>query len=63
MYESTVAVASWAANRLDIFVVGGDKALYHKSWNGTAWEPSETGWEDLGGDVINVTPWPPPLIQ
>jgi hypothetical protein len=36
---------SWAANRLDIFAVGTDNALYHKWWNGSAWG----GFESLGG--------------
>jgi len=31
------AVASWAPNRLDVFVVGGDRALYHRAWDGSAW--------------------------
>jgi len=25
-----------------------DSALYHKAWNGSAWLPSLTGWENLG---------------
>lgn len=35
-------------NRLDVFVVGTDTALYHKWWDGSAWNPSVTGWENLG---------------
>jgi hypothetical protein len=31
------AVASWAPNRLDLFMVGGDRALYHRWWDGSAW--------------------------
>ena len=38
------AVASWAANRLDTFVIGEDSAMWHKWWDGN-W----SGWESLGG--------------
>nr|MDJ0593859.1 S8 family serine peptidase [Pleurocapsa sp. MO_226.B13] len=31
-----VAVSSWAANRLDCFVVGNNRALWHKWWDGSA---------------------------
>ena len=37
------AVVCWGPNRLDVFVVGTDSALYHKWWNGSAWGPSVTG--------------------
>jgi len=36
------AAASWAAGRLDVFVVGTDRALYHKWWNG-AWSTGSPG--------------------
>jgi hypothetical protein len=39
------AVASWAANRLDVFSAGSDHKLNHKWWNGSAWHQ----WETLGG--------------
>jgi hypothetical protein len=39
------AVSSWAANRLDTFVIGQDSAMWHKWWGGSAW----SGWESLGG--------------
>ncbi len=42
-------VASWGQNRLDIFGLGTDGAMYHKAWDGTAWRPSLTDWERLGG--------------
>jgi hypothetical protein len=45
-------VLSWGPNRLDIFVVGqNDNALYHKAWDGAQWQPSMTGWENLGGTL------------
>ena len=40
-----VTVSSWAANRLDCFVVGTDSAMWHRWWDGSAWR----GWESLGG--------------
>ena len=39
------ATTSWAANRTDVFVRGGDSALWHRSWDGSVW----SGWESLGG--------------
>ena len=42
-------VAAWGHNRLDAFVIGTDRALYHKWWNGSAWGPSLTGYERMGG--------------
>ena len=44
-------VCSWGPNRLDVFVVGTDSALYHKWWDGSAWGPSLTGYERLGGVI------------
>ena len=35
-----------------MFVVGTDSALYHKWWNGSAWGPSVTGYEFMGGTII-----------
>ena len=46
--QSSSPVVAWAANRLDVFVLGTDRALYHKWWNG-AWGPSLTGYEGMGG--------------
>ena len=40
------------ANRLDVFVVGTDGALYHKWWNGSAWGPSQSGLEAMGGNLV-----------
>ncbi len=47
--ESSAPVVAWAENRLDVFGLGMDSALWHKWWDGTAWGPSVTGWESLGG--------------
>ncbi|HEX6290718.1 MAG TPA: S8 family serine peptidase, partial [Herpetosiphonaceae bacterium] len=43
------AVASWAPNRLDAFVIGSDSAMYHKWWDGASWN----GWEHLGGFCLS----------
>ena len=42
---------SWGNNRLDLFVVGTDAALYHKWWDGNAWGPSKTDYERQGGTI------------
>jgi subtilisin family serine protease len=39
------AATSWAADRLDAFVIGTDSALWHKYWDGNAWR----GWFSQGG--------------
>ncbi|HYW25580.1 MAG TPA: glycosyl hydrolase family 18 protein [Terriglobales bacterium] len=44
------AVASWGTNRLDVFVVGLDSALWHDAWDGTSW----SGWQSLGGLVTSA---------
>jgi hypothetical protein len=45
-----VAVSSWAANRLDCFVIGSDNAMWHKWWDRSAWR----GWESLGGYCVSA---------
>jgi serine protease AprX len=60
--EHGVAAASWAANRLDCFVVGIDSAMWHKWWDGAGWR----GWESLGG-ICEAAPaavsWGPSRID
>ena len=51
---SSQPVVSWGPNRLDTFVLGTDRALYHKWWNGSAWGPSVTGYERQGGVCTSV---------
>jgi len=41
-------VVSWGPGRLDIFVRGADGQLYIKSWTGSAWVPSQLGWNPPG---------------
>jgi hypothetical protein len=45
------AVSSWAAERLDVFTVGTDNALWHK-WFENGWY----GWESLGGSLTDASP-------
>lgn len=52
---SSGPVVSWGRNRIDAFVLGTDRALYHKWWNGSAWGPGVTGYEHMGG-VCTSTP-------
>jgi hypothetical protein len=55
-------VVAWGANRLDAFVVGTNRALYHKWWNGSSWGPSLTGYEAMGGVIVDrpeVVAWGP----
>ena len=60
--QSSSPVVAWGANRLDAFVIGTNSALYHKWWNGSAWGPSVTGYENMGGTIISdpeVISWGP----
>jgi hypothetical protein len=52
---SSSPVVAWGPNRLDTFVLGTDRAVYHKWWNGGAWGPSVTGYDNMGG-VSTSTP-------
>jgi hypothetical protein len=46
---SAPTISSWGATRYDMFVRGTDNAIWHRSWNGTAW----SGWDSLGGIVTS----------
>ena len=55
-------VTAWGPNRLDIFGIGADGAMYHKAWNGLAWQPAGLEWERLGGNFTSppaITAWGP----
>ena len=51
---SSQPIAAWGPNRLDAFVLGTDRAVYHKWWNGSAWGPSVTGYENMGGTCTSA---------
>jgi len=55
LLESPPRVVAWAPNRLDIFVVGTDSALWHRWWDGSSWG----GWESLGGILAS----PPEVVS
>ncbi len=47
-----LSATSWAANRLDLFMRGGDQTLIHKAWTGNAWGALEP----LGGVIRGRPP-------
>ena len=49
MLSIAVAAVAWGPNRLDIFGLGTNNEMYHQWWDGSAWGPSQTGWEAHGG--------------
>ncbi len=49
VFSSPPAVTAWGNNRLDIFGLGLDGAMYHKAWDGASWRPTLLDWERLGG--------------
>ena len=48
--SNSVAAVSWGANRLDIFGIGLDNAMYHRAWDGSAWSRD---WQGLGRAFIS----------
>jgi hypothetical protein len=44
---SAPAAVSWTAGRLDVFALGLGRLMFHKAWDGSAWRPSASDWEDL----------------
>jgi len=60
-------VMQQATGRMDIFARGDDGHVLHKAWTGTAWWPSMTGYQDLGGanavGPIAAVSWGPNRID
>ena len=52
--QVAIAAVAWGPNRLDLFGLGTDDAMYHKAWLGNSWQPQ---WEGLGGK-FNIPPGP-----
>src|SRR6266700_803425 len=48
--QSPPVAVSWGPNRIDVFAMGDDSALYHRWWDGSSWG----GWESLGGILDGV---------
>ena len=47
-------VNSWGHDRLDVFIVGTDSALYHKWWDGNNWGPSVSDFEFMSGGITAI---------
>lgn len=47
--EAAPDVSTWGSNRVDVWLKGTDKALWHKWWDGKSW----SGWESLGGTLAS----------
>jgi len=45
MTTSQPSAVSWGSNRIDVFTLGADYAVWHNAWNGSAW----SSWHSLGG--------------
>lgn len=61
MATAPVAI-SWGKERQDIFAVGTNGALYHKFFDGSAWQPAGSDFESLSVDwdpsyTISATTW------
>jgi ABC-type taurine transport system substrate-binding protein len=54
IHPSSSPAVAWGPNRLDVLVLGNDRALYHKAWDGSAWSPSANGYNNLGGVCTSV---------
>ncbi|KAF2813887.1 fucose-specific lectin [Mytilinidion resinicola] len=50
VFTSPPAIVSWGPNRLDVFAIGSDGAMWRKAWGGnnpTGWDVED--WYSLGG--------------
>lgn len=57
MKTAAISQVAWGPNRLDVFGIGTDGAMYDKAREGDVWEAN---WDDLGGTFILTLPAPPP---
>lgn len=55
LIKKVFTVVSWGVERLDVFAVGSDSALYHNSWAGSSWQNS---FDSLDGVITH----PPPAV-
>ncbi len=46
---SLPTVVSDAPNKIDVYIIGTDSALWHLSWDGLRW----SAWEKLGGVIVD----------
>ncbi|WP_198925659.1 hypothetical protein [Dictyobacter vulcani] len=56
---SSAGASTWAANRLDVFGIGTDNAMYHKTWTGAHWSPFVSSWEGLVASLAVFQVWLP----
>jgi hypothetical protein len=49
---SPLTGVSWGPNRLDVFGLGKDGRVLHKTLTNGHWLPSKVDWEDLGGSFL-----------
>ena len=47
---SAPGATSWGPGRIDVFVRGNDRGLWHKFWDAGTW----SGWEGLGGPLTSA---------
>ncbi len=53
-FQGQPTAVTWGPNRLDVFAVIHIGEVYHKFWTpGQGWQPTQTNWESLGGNVIS----------
>ena len=45
LLTSAPVAVSWGPNRLDVFAMGSDNAVWHRAYDGAGWQ----AWESLGG--------------
>jgi hypothetical protein len=50
-FTSAPAAIAWGADRVDVFGVGTDHAMYQKTANGESWSPS---WQSIGGTFTSA---------
>jgi len=48
-YPGRAIEAIAVGKEFHVFCTGNDGAMYHKYWDGNAWDPSGTDWDPLGG--------------
>ncbi len=47
---SAPAATAWAVDRLQVFAIFNDGALWNRYWDGESWHP----WESLGGSLTGT---------
>jgi hypothetical protein len=49
-FISQPAAVAWGPNRLDVFALGTNSAMFHQAWDGVRWAT----WEALGGTFLAI---------